>query len=132
MENDEACKERKKCKVIALGASFVTHMLNTSSAAASICVQDCFDNPARKRLGRYLRNGCLHNPQQSFWMRVLHKGDNQEFFHFVSMSRSAFNELVSLLTPYILTHPQNRDFPKATRRTSAKRNYASKTEFRDI
>ena len=51
-------------------------------------------------------------------------GGNQEIFHFVSMSRSAFDELVSLLTPYIRTHPQHRDFPKATRRTSAKRKYA--------
>lgn len=43
-----------------------------------------------------------------------------DIFHFVSISRLVFNDLVGLLTPYILAHSQSRDHPKGRKGTSAK------------
>ena len=72
-------------------------------------------------------------------------GGEMEIFHFMSMSRSAFNDLVDLLTSYILNHPQSRDHTKASKRTSSKRIFkprdivamtirylASVAEYKDI
>ena len=46
-----------------------------------------------------------------------------EIFHFLSMSSSAFNELVSLITLYVNTHPIDRDYPRVDARTLRKRIY---------
>ena len=147
MEEEDARKDCAKRKAAALGASFIAEMINTSSTAAVICAYENMEqnDELQKPRGRYLRSGVLHNPRQSFWMRVWRMGDEMEFFHFMSMSRSAFNDLVDLLTSYILNHPQSRDHTKASKRTSSKRIFkprdivamtirylASVAEYKDI
>ena len=114
-----------KCKVAALSTNFSVQMLNSSSMAAAmgICQQLEIDNKIRKRKERYLCSGVLHTPCKSFCTQVLKIGEEMEFFHFLSMSWSAFNDLVELLTPYIINNPLNHYHQNACERTSKKRKY---------
>ena len=93
------------------------------AASMSICERFEVDENIRKRKGRYLNRGVLHNPLKCFWTRVWNIGDKMEFFHFLLMSGLAFNDLVELLTPYIINNTLNHDHKNVCERKSKKRKY---------
>ena len=123
----DAVKQQQtaKCKVASLGKNFTVQMLNSSSTAAAmvICENLELQYMITKRKRRYLHRGVLHTPHKIFWARVLKFGDEMEFFHFLLMSRSAFNDLVELLTPYTINTSLNCDNPNACKRTIRKSKY---------
>jgi hypothetical protein len=74
-------------KTIATAASTAAINLQASKAG----------NSDRKPNGRYCGQGSLSaNMKHSFWYMV-DPGDNKEFFHFTSISRDSFQELVEIL-----------------------------------
>jgi hypothetical protein len=82
--------------------------VNASSSVALAC-SNMIEHRDRKPNGRYLRRGSLPTPAHSFWVRILLFGDDMEFFHFLSLSRSSFNSLCRLTETTINTSPLNCD-----------------------
>ena len=97
-EEDDIESEAKIRAAAALtaisAASTFSLLLTSSSAAVSQLVGE--DSGVTKPKGRYLRKGALHSPQDSFWKRILNYGVGMEFFHFISLSREWFMELVRI------------------------------------
>ena len=95
----------KKKKTIARIAASTSSILSShfilssgstvSTAVASVTTLDI--NQDGKKRGRYLRNGSLPGYTNSVWYLTRHYGDELEFLHFTSLSRSSFFCLSSLL-----------------------------------
>ena len=97
-------------------------VLCEAAAVAAVAEASLLDrNVEKKPNGRYLRNGVLPKPENSFWRKIYEKGEEREFFHFISLSRSSFNVLVELCAPHILSaplKPRNGDYVYGTPRRS--------------
>lgn len=99
--------------VSAAAAGFNSLMATTSSAIAAIVAEESPKD--RKPNGRYLRRGCLPKPEHSFWKKLLKDGDDMEWFHFISLSRSSFQDLVKVCGPIVNTIPLRSGCGKPTR-----------------
>jgi hypothetical protein len=107
----------KKIAIVAAcaGAAHITQALASSSStaaafAASVQHNDTFlsRNVVCKKNGRYRRSGAIPSPEQSFWRSVDMLGDDQEFFHFISLTRESFGDLVELCKDKLLSEPLRR------------------------
>ena len=111
MEN--STKNRIACALAAVAAA--VHQKNTTEQTTSV---QCYAAASscglskRKESGVYRRGGALPPPQDSVWGRLERnqKCDPMEFFMFLGLSRSAFDELVELCTPTINGNPMGRDY----------------------
>ena len=111
MEN--STKNRIACALAAVAAA--VHQKNTTELTTSVLCHAAASSSGsseHKACGTYKRGGALPPPQESVWGRLERnsKLGSMEFFMFLGLSRSAFDDLVDLCTPAINENPMNRDY----------------------
>lgn len=98
--------------VIAVQASVAVLLdsFNVSAAAAVLLTEgddlmSSNSSTRNKPQGRFLRNGALLSPEDSFWASIDRQGDELEFLHFIGLTRSTFDTLADLCKIYISSNP---------------------------
>ena len=101
--------------VAAISAVASFHDMSSKSSLAAICaaveINDKLEKTERrsKRNGRYVRDGAVPMYHESVWGKLERHGDEKEFFHFTSLTRKSFDELVEATEPVINNLPINRE-----------------------
>ena len=113
--------------VVAAVVSHFTDADNLFLQVASLLAKESADDdgPPRKRSSRYRRGGAIPHPKHSVWGRTVKRGDDLEFLHFTSLSRSSFYGLVDLCKSYINTHPIDPRFNPPKKRNISRRMFTA-------
>ena len=107
-DNEDNDKKRKAAAAIAVAAaaqSLVSQRklnLQIFNLAALGVQQEMYKRNHAQ--GRFKRSGALHKPNKSFWHQIKTNGDQLEFLHFTAFTQEAFAELVTVVSPFILSH----------------------------
>ena len=101
--------------VAAISAATSFHEMTSKSSLAVISAaveiyEKLEQNERRsKQNGRYIHNGGIPLYEESVWFKVDKYGDEQDFFHFTSLTRTSFANLVEVKEPVINRLPVNRE-----------------------